>query len=581
MVETKEDSLLDKASDLMKRGVETVKDTIGLTDNFNYDYNSTMTNQFGIPITDDNNSLTCGTPGPILLQDFQLIQKLQHFNRERIPERVVHALGAGAYGTFELTHDISQYTKAEFLNGVGKQTPLFIRFSNVFGDKGTPETVRDVRGVSVKFYTREGNNDWVFNNTPIFFVRDSQQFTDFIHTQKRHPVTNGSKMSYPQTNAQWDFWSKVPESVHQVTQLFSDRGTPYGHRHINFYSGHAYKFVNKDGEAVWVKIHIKTNQGIKNLMEDESRILAARDPDHQTRDLFDSIDRGDFPSWTCYLQVMTLEQANNYAHDPFDITKVWYHSDFPLIPFGTITLNKNPDNYFAEVEQAAFAPGNMVPGIEPSPDRMLQSRVFAYHDAHLYRLGANYHQIPVNSAKRAKVNTLSFRDGFMCTWSNDMPFAENYGPNRNKNAPVDRPSELKIHPTNGIDYSKWNKGKIGGSELIRQQPRKESDDDFIQCRKMFAEVFDQGQRERLAYNIATSLGLADEELQRDMLKVFYKVHEQYGQLVERELNKAKMQMNQALNNVDALYKESEKGAKEKVSHTFHPVMSNIEPSDAK
>jgi len=579
MVETKEDTLLDKASDMVKRGVETVKEVTGATKNFNYDYDKTMTNQFGIPVTDDNNSWTFGSPGPILIQDFQLLHKLQHFNRERIPERVVHAMGSGAYGTFKVTHDISQYTKAEFLNGVGKETPLFIRFSNVSSDRGSPDVVRDVRGFSIKFYTREGNNDWVFNNTPLFFIRDSYQFVDFIHTQKRHPVTNLSKHTYPQTNAQWDFWSKVPESIHQVTQLFSDRGTPYSHRHINGYSGHAYKFVNKDGEAVWVKIHIKTDQGIKNLTDDESRILAGRDPDHQTRDLFEAIDRGEFPSWTCYLQVMTLDQANTYPHDPFDITKVWYHKDFPLIPFGKIVLNKNPDNYFQEVEQSAFAPSTMVPGIEPSPDKVLQSRMFGYHDAHLYRLGVNYHQIPVNSAKRAQVNTISFRDGLMCT-SNNQPFVENYQPNRNKNAPTDQPEQLKNHPTNGIDLKKWNCDISQEGELLRRQQHKK-DDDFIQCRKMFAEVFNDGERERLAYNIACSLGLADEDLQKEMLKVFYKVHEQYGQMVEKELEKGKKKREAAMSKNDPIYKETKGGDKEKVAHTFHPTMSNLHPSDAK
>jgi len=544
MVETKEDSFTDKAMDSVKQGVHAVKEALTVGDaNFNYDYKSTMTNEFGIPVANDNQSLTYGVPGPVLLQDFQLIHKLQHFHRERIPERVVHANGAGAYGYFKVTHDISQYTKAEFLNGVGKETPLFIRFSPVSSDRGTPDTLRDVRGFSIKLYTQEGNQDWVFNNTPLFFIRDGIQFIDFIHTQKRHPVTNIMKLTWPACNAQWDFWSRVPESIHQVTQLFSDRGTPYSYRFMNGYSGHTFKFVNKDGKAVWVKIHIKTDQGIKNFTDAESREMAQKDPDHSTRDLFESIKSGNYPSWTCYLQVMELDDANDVPYDPFDITRVWPHGDYPLIPFGKIVLNKNPDNYFAEVEQSAFEPSNLVPGIEPSPDKMLQARLFSYHDAHLYRLGVNYHQIPVNQPKRAKVNTVSYRDGFMTIHNNDASFEENYDPNKNSNAPkagIDNGSKdtLCHHPTNEIDHSKWDYSFEKRGELVRSEQVKKLDD-FTQCRNMFLKVFSQTEREHLANNIAANLGLADEAIQKNMIPIFYKVHEDYGRMVEEALAKVK------------------------------------------
>jgi len=352
----------------------------------------TLTTNFGTPVYDDQNSMTAGIPGPVLMQDVHLLEKLAHFDRERIPERVVHAKGAGAYGYFEVTHDVTKYTRAKFLSQVGKRTELFVRFSTVGGEKGSADAERDPRGFALKFYTEEGNYDMVGNNTPVFFIRDPLKFPDFIHTQKRNPATN-----LKDPDMFWDFLSLTPESIHQVTILFSDRGTPKTYRHMNGYSSHTYMWYNKKNEYVWVQYHFKTEQGIQNFTREEADHMKSVDPDHATRDLYEAIARGDYPSWRLEMQIMTLEQAKDYRFDPFDITKVWPHADFPPITIGRMVLNRNPENYFAEVEQAAFSPGNFVSGIGPSPDKMLQGRLFSYHDTHRHRLGPNYHLLLVNT----------------------------------------------------------------------------------------------------------------------------------------------------------------------------------------
>lgn len=353
--------------------------------------NNNLTTSWGAPVGDNQNSMTAGSRGPTLIQDVHLLEKLAHFNRERVPERVVHAKGTGAHGYFEVTNDLTKYTKAKFLSEVGKRTQMFIRFSTVAGELGSADTVRDPRGFAVKFYTEEGNYDLVGNNTPIFFIRDAIKFPDFIHTQKRHPQTH---LKNP--NAVWDFWSLSPESLHQVTYLMGDRGLPATLRHMNGYGSHTFKWVNEDGDAVWVKYHFKTDQGVKNMTAEVANKIAGENPDYHTEDLFNAIENGDFPAWTLYVQIMPFEDANTYRFDPFDVTKVWSHKDYPLIELGKMVLNRNPENYFAEVEQATFSPGNFVPGIEASPDKMLQGRIFAYADAHRYRVGVNHNALPIN-----------------------------------------------------------------------------------------------------------------------------------------------------------------------------------------
>jgi len=351
----------------------------------------TLTTAAGAPVADNQNSLTAGSRGPVVLEDFHLLEKLAHFNRERIPERVVHAKGSGAFGEFVVTKDISKLTKAKLFSSIGKKTPIFLRFSTVGGEMGSADTERDPRGFALKFYTEEGIWDLVGNNTPVFFIRDPLKFPDFIHTQKRNPQTN-----FKSPTAIWDFWSLHPESLHQVTILFSDRGIPDGYRYMDGFGSHTFSMVNKKNERFFVKWHFKTKQGIRNLTPSKAQELAGKDPDYSQRDLFEAIEKGDFPKWKVSIQVMPEAEAASYHINPFDLTKVWPHKDYPLIEVGEIVLNRNPDNYFADVEQAAFAPSAVVPGLGFSPDKMLQGRLFAYADAHRYRLGVNHHQISVN-----------------------------------------------------------------------------------------------------------------------------------------------------------------------------------------
>lgn len=380
-----------------------------------------LTTASGIPYYENENSQTVGPRGPILLQDFILHEKMAHFNRERIPERVVHAKGSGAYGTFTVTHDISKYTRAKLFNTIGKETKTFLRFSTVGGEKGSADTERDPRGFALKFYTEEGNWDLVGNNTPVFFVKDPKKFSDFIHTQKRDPYTNCKSPTM-----MWDFWSLNPESLHQVTILMSDRGTPYGYRHMDGFGSHTFSMINASNERHWVKFHFKTKQGIKNFTDAEAGEMRGKNPDFAQHDLLTNIDAGNFPQWDMKIQVMTEEQAKTYQWNPFDLTKVWPHGDFPLIDVGVLELNKNPDNYFAHVEQSAFAPAHVVDGIGYSPDKMLQGRLLSYPDAHRHRLGGNYEQIPVNRCPFA-VNNYE-RDGQMRIDGNQGS-APNYFPN--------------------------------------------------------------------------------------------------------------------------------------------------------
>jgi catalase len=390
-----------------------------------------LTTNFGAPVGDNQNSMSAGDPGPLLVADYQLVEKNAHFNRERVPERVVHAKGAGAFGYFEVTNDVTAYTKASLFSKTGKKTEMLARFSTVAGERGAADTQRDPRGFALKFYTEEGNYDLVGNNTPIFFIRDALKFPDFIHSQKRDPQTN-----LRDNDMQWDFWSLSPESLHQVTYMMGDRGIPQSHEFMNGYGSHAYSWINAAGKLSWVKYHMKTEQGIRNFTRQEAAAIAADDPDYATRSLFKLIAGGDAACWKMYVQIMPAQDAAGYRFDPFDVTKVWSHKDYPLIEVGRIVLDKNPDNYFAQIEQAAFEPSNIVPGIWFSPDKMLQGRIFAYADAHRYRIGPNYHLLPVNQPKNAKVNNYA-RDGHMAYGDNGGA-APNYEPN-SRGGPTERP----------------------------------------------------------------------------------------------------------------------------------------------
>ena len=350
-----------------------------------------LTHENGSPVENNTHSLTAGQRGPITLEDTWLIEKLAHFDREVIPERRMHAKGSGAFGTFTVTHDVTPYTSAKLFSEVGKQTDVFVRFSTVAGERGAADAERDIRGFAVKFYTEEGNWDLVGNNTPVFFIRDPLQFPDLNHSVKRDPQTN---LRSPQTN--WDFWTMLPEALHQITIVMSDRGIPASYRHMHGFGSHTYSLINKEGKRFWVKYHWRTQQGIKNLSNEEATAIVANDRESHQRDLFNAIAQGDYPRWTLYFQIMTEEQAATYKENPFDIAKVWSHKEFPLIEVGVMELNRNPDNYFADVEQAAFNPTHIVPGLGLSPDKLLQGRLFSYGDAQRYRLGVNHDQIPVN-----------------------------------------------------------------------------------------------------------------------------------------------------------------------------------------
>lgn len=380
-----------------------------------------FTNATGAPVADNVNTMTAGRRGPALLQDIWLLEKLAHFDREVIPERRMHAKGWGAYGTFTVTHDITRYTKAKIFSETGKKTDVFVRFSSVAGERGAADAERDIRGFAVKFYTEEGNWDVVGNNTPVFFFRDPLRFPDLNHAVKRDPRTG-----LRSANNNWDFWSLLPEALHQVTIIMSDRGIPKSFRHMHGFGSHTYAMINHANERIWVKFHFRSQQGIENLTDEEATAVVSNDRESNGRDLLAAIEHGDFPRWTLCIQVMTEEQARGHKHDPFDVTKVWPKGDYPLIEVGVLELNRYPDNYFAEVEQAAFSPANIVPGIGFSPDRMLQGRLFSYGDAQRYRLGVNFNHIPVN-APRCPFQTYH-RDGAMRTDGN-LGGAKTYHPN--------------------------------------------------------------------------------------------------------------------------------------------------------
>lgn len=470
-----------------------------------------LTTASGAPVADNQNSRSAGPRGPLLLDDFHLIEKLAHFNRENIPERRVHAKGSGAYGTFTVTRDITSYTSAKLFEHVGKQTETFLRFSTVGGERGSADTERDPRGFAVKFYTEEGNWDIVGNNTPVFFIRDPLKFPDFIHTQKRHPQTNLK-------NAQmmWDFWSHSPEALHQVTILFSDRGIPDGYRHMHGFGSHTYSLVNAQGQRTWVKWHFKTQQGIKNLAPAEAARLAGTDPDYAQRDLFEAIERGDYPRWTVCIQVMSEAEAANRHENPFDVTKTWSQKEYPLIEVGVLELNRNPLNYFAEVEQATFGPSNMVPGVGLSPDRMLQGRVFAYADAHRYRVGTNHQQLPVN-APRSPVHSYQ-RDGSMATGSYGS--APNYEPNSYADAP-------KQSPRHG-------EPALALSRAADRHDHRADSDYFSHAGALFRLMSDE-QKALLINNIAgTMAGVSEDVIQRQ-LQYFFKADPAYGEGIAKAL----------------------------------------------
>ncbi len=466
-----------------------------------------LTTAAGIPVPDNQTSLTAGERGPTLLQDHYLLEKLAHFNRERIPERVVHAKAAGAHGVLTVTKDITKYTKAKLFAEIGKKTEVLGRFSTVAGEKGSADTVRDVRGFALKFYTEEGNWDMVGNNTPTFFIRDAIKFPDFIHTQKRDPQTNAKS-----DTMQWDFWSQVPEALHQVTILFSDRGIPRGIPYMNGYGSHTYSFINADNQRFWVKFHYKTQQGIQCIPPEEAAGIAGEDPDYHTRQLFDAIERGDGPKWTFSIQVMPEAEAETYRWNPFDLTKVWPHADYPLIEVGVLEMNRNPTNYFAEIEQAAFSPGNVVPGISFSPCKMLQARVFAYADAHRYRLGVNFERLPVNAPKATKVMNTYQRDGAMRFDDNGGP-GPNYEPNTFGGPKADHAcGEPPL--------------KISG-DAGRYEQKRGVDDDYIQPGNLFR-LMSPAQQKGLMANIVGSLKKAPKEIQEKMVAHFRKADQAYG-----------------------------------------------------
>jgi len=465
-----------------------------------------MTNSNGAPIDDNENSVTAGPYGPILISDFNLIDKLSDFNRERIPERVVHAKGAGAHGVFTVTKDITEYCRASLFSSVGKQTPVLVRFSTVGGESGSADTARDPRGFAVKFYTDEGNWDLVGNNTPIFFIRDPIKFPDFIHTQKRDPRTH-----LKDHNNFWDFLSLTPESVHQVTYLFSDRGTPDGFRHMNGFGSHTFKWVNVQNEIHYVKFHWKTGAGVQNLTASQADQLAGTNPDYATQDLFNAINSGNPPDWTLYVQIMPEADAAAYEWNILDVTKIWPVKDYPLVEVGKMVLNKNPDNYFAEIEQVAFSPSHLVRGIQASEDKMLQGRLFAYPDAHRHRLGVNYKQIPVNCPYAKVAN--GQRDGNMQTNGNQGSLV-NYEPNSVGGYaanPAYADAAIKINATTAQRF-----------------PQNHPNSDFAQPGGFYRGCLDDQGRTNLINNIVGHMNGIRKDIQVRQVKNFYQCDPDYG-----------------------------------------------------
>lgn len=477
-----------------------------------------LTTADGAPLAEQENALSAGPRGPLLMQDWQLIEQMQRFNRERVPERVVHAKGTGAYGTFRVTHDVTRYTKAKIFERVGKETEAFVRFSTVAGERGAADAERDPRGFAVKFYTDQGNWDLVGNNTPVFFVRDPYKFAMFIHSQKRHPRTN-----LRDPNMQWDFWSLCPESLHQVTWLFGDRGIPKTYRHMNGYSSHTYSLINAEGARVWVKFHLKTEQGIENLTNEEAAAIIAEDRESHQRDMVEAIDRGDYPRWKMKIQVMTQEQAERFRWNPFDLTKVWPHGDFPLIDVGVLELNRNPDNYHHEVEQSAFNPNTLVPGIGPSPDKMLQARLVSYQDTHLYRIGVNYRQLEVNRPKVPVHNYM--RDGQFGGMVDEGTGHPNYFPNSVEGAP--QPDPEGAEPA-------WHLGDV----TVDRYNSREDHDDYTQAGDLYR-LMSQDEKERLTSNLAAALAPCRQEIVDRQLAHFDRADPDYGERVRKALQAAR------------------------------------------
>ena len=469
-----------------------------------------LTTSSGAPVPDNQNSLTAGPRGPVLMQDFWLTEKLAHFNRERIPERIVHAKGSAAYGTFTLTRDLGEYSRAAIFRGEGKQTPVFLRFSTVAGERGAADAERDVRGFAVKFYTEEGNWDLVGNNTPVFFLRDPLKFPDFIHTQKRNPKTN-----LRDSTSAWDFWSLSPESLHQVTMLMGDRGIPRNLRQMHGFGSHTYSLYNEKGERFWVKFHFKSLQGITYYSDEEAAAVIANDRESSQRDLFGSIERGDYPRWRVCLQIMPEMEAQTYRWNPFDLTKVWPHGDYPLVEIGILELNRNPENYFAEVEQSAFAPSNLVPGIGLSPDKMLQARVFAYADAHRYRIGVNSHQLPVNAPKCPYANY--HRDGAL--YQGAEGGRVNYEPN-SFSGPRECPAFAEPPLRISGDADRYG--------------HRDGNDDYTQAGDLFR-LMDEAARQRLFGNIARSMAGVPREIVMRQLCHFFRADPAYGAGVAQAL----------------------------------------------
>lgn len=475
--------------------------------------NSEFRTAAGAPVANNQDSMTAGVRGPLLIQDVWFLEKMAHFDREVIPERRMHAKGSGAFGIFKVTHDITKYTKAKIFSEIGKETEMFARFSTVAGERGAADAERDIRGYALKFYTEDGNWDMVGNNTPVFFFRDSKKFIDLNHAVKRDPRTN---MRSPNTN--WDFWSSLPEALLQTTIIMSDRGIPSSYRYMHGFSSHTFSMINENNERVWVKFHFRSQQGILNLTDQEAAKVIANDRESHQRDLYEAIEKGLYPKWKMYIQVMTEEQAKKMPYNPFDLTKMWYKDEFPLMPVGIFELNKNPDNYFQDVEQAAFTPANVVPGIGFSPDKMLQGRLFAYGDAHRYRLGVNHHQIPVN-APRGVENPHSFhRDG-------QMRVNGNLG------------SELHYEPNS---YGAWKEDMSymeppqEAGDAYHYDFREDDHDYFTQPGKLFRAMTDDQKRVLFA-NTARNMGDSTLQIKHRYINSCYQADPEYGKGVAEAL----------------------------------------------
>ena len=481
--------------------------------------NKKITTDTGYPVNHYEDTQTVGERGPALLQDFFLHEKLAQFNRERIPERIVHAKGTGAFGKFTVTHDITKYTRANLFSEIGKETKLFTRFSTVGGEKGSADTERDPRGFAMKFYTEGGNWDIVGNNTPVFFIKDAKKFPDFIHTQKRNPQTN-----LKDATAVWDYWSLNPESLHQVLILMSDRGTPDGYRHMNGYGSHTFSMVNKDNTLSYVKFHYKTKQGNKTFTDAQATELKGIDSDYSQRDLMHAIKTGDFPKWTLKIQIMTPDEAKSFKWNPFDVTKIWPHSDYPLIEVGEIELNRIPENYFQDVEQAAFSPSNLVDGIGFSPDKMLQGRIFAYPDAQRYRIGANYNQLPVN---RCPYDTTNYhRDGAM-RFDGNGGNSKNHFPNS--------------FDGNYIDEKSKAQPQVLESKTVANFDRNLNDDDhYSQPKGLFEDVMTPEQQQNTVSNIVGAMsgieGEKKDEIINRQLCHWFRVSPRLGAGIAKGLN---------------------------------------------